>query len=91
MEETHIDALYKLGEGLLEPEERRFRLPAWTAAATKKVWSSGGKDSRAMPAKIRALSSEDEKNLISQLITELRVKLALDLDPNPTYERGLGL
>jgi hypothetical protein len=29
--------------------------------------------------------------LIQQLISELRVKLALDLDPNPTFERGLGL
>jgi hypothetical protein len=94
LEETHVAALYKLdelGEGMLEPEERRIRLPVKTPTAAKKIWSSGGKDSRAMPSKIRPLTSEDEKNLISQLITELRVKLALDLDPNPTYERGLGL
>jgi hypothetical protein len=75
----------------MDPEERRMRLPVRTTAAAKKVWSSGGKDSRAMPTKIRPLTSDDEKNLVSQLITELRVKLALDLDPTPTYERGVGL
>jgi hypothetical protein len=44
-----------------------------------------------MPGKIRPLTIEDEKSLILQLISELRIKLALDLDPNPTFERGLGL
>jgi hypothetical protein len=28
--------------------------------------------------------------LIVQMISELRVKLALDLDPSPTFDRGLG-
>jgi hypothetical protein len=89
-----VAALYKfdeMGEGLLEPEAVRIRLPSKLQPTKKKVWSSGGKDCWAMPAKIRPLTTDDEKGLILQLISELRVKLALDLDPNPTFERGLGL
>jgi hypothetical protein len=94
LEESHVAALYKfdeMGEGILDPEVYRLRLPSKTAPSKKKIWSSGGKDCQAMPSKIRPLTIEDEKSLILQLISKLRIKLALDLDPNPTFERGLGL
>jgi hypothetical protein len=89
-----VAALYKmdkLGEGIQTPEEFRIRLPSLEGPDKKKIWSTGGKDSRAMPCKIKPLKMEDEKSLITTMITELRVKLALDFDPNPTFKRGLGL
>jgi hypothetical protein len=61
----------------------RFRLPAGDGTK-KKIWSSGGKDGRAMPCRIKSLAITVEKKLVKAIIKELRVLLALDLDPSPS-------
>jgi hypothetical protein len=78
------------GEGNRVPEECRFRLPNGEGVK-KKVWSSGGKDGRAMPCRIKPLAVQDEKKLVNTIIEELRNLLALDLDPSPTLEMRLGI
>jgi hypothetical protein len=42
-------------------------------------------------ANIKPASQATKIKIVTGLIQELRTRLALDLDPSPTYERGLGL
>jgi hypothetical protein len=91
LEDSHVAAqemLIRLGEGKQSLEPWRIRLPGKDG---KKVYSSGGEDSRAVPCNIKPLTHLNEKELITGMIRELRSKLALDLDPNPSFERGLGI
>jgi hypothetical protein len=78
------------GEGSQEAEELRFRLPAGDGSKTR-IWSSGGRDSKAMPCKIKPLASTEERKLVKAIVEELRCEYALDLDPSPSCERGLEL
>jgi hypothetical protein len=61
------------------------------------VWSSGGTwlgettHAKVLPASIKPVMVAVETNIITCLLQELRTRLALDLDLNPTFERGLGL
>jgi hypothetical protein len=34
------------------------------------------------------MQQPEEKRLVNKMIEEIRTKLAVDLDPNPTFERG---
>jgi hypothetical protein len=78
-------------------EPRRYRLPAKAETDDEVLWHSGGSlhgpsaAGVALPVAIRPATQTAESRLIQSLIGELRLKLALDLDTNPTYERGLGL
>jgi hypothetical protein len=77
-------------------EPRPYRLPAKAYGTEEVLWHSGGiitgsATGVAIPTTIRPATQTAESKLIQSLIKELRLKLALDLDPNPTYERGLGL
>jgi hypothetical protein len=74
-----------------EKEFRRVLLPDKAATSGKKAWNSGGYYSPALPTIIRAMTTSMEKRWVTSLISEIRTKLALDLDPNPTLERGMGL
>jgi hypothetical protein len=67
----------------------RYVLPANNPMG-KRVWTSGGEDSRAMPNKIRPLTHNMEMKVVISLIEELRSKLALDLDTAPSFDRSLG-
>jgi hypothetical protein len=92
LRDSHVVAMQIImasGEGNRVPEECIFRLPNGEGVK-KKVWSSGGKDGRAMPCRIKPLAVQDEKKLVITIIEELRNLLALDLDPSPTLERGAG-
>jgi hypothetical protein len=75
-------------------EPRRMRLPARETGGsgmTFQLWHSGGTAvTPPIPASTTALQQPEEARLIKQMITELRDKLAVDLDPNPSFERGLG-
>jgi hypothetical protein len=44
-----------------------------------------------IPTQLRPLAPSDERRWCSALIEDARMKLALDLDPMPTLERGVGL
>jgi hypothetical protein len=79
------------GEGIqsyLEP--RRLRLLSRDEAKYK-LWHSGGSTPPLLiPVSVLALQQPDEKRLVKAMIEEIRSKLVVDLDPNPTFERGLG-
>jgi hypothetical protein len=45
----------------------------------------------AVPRSLRPLAASDERKWVTAVIEESRQKLALDLDPTPTLERGVGL
>jgi hypothetical protein len=75
---------------------RRFRLPS-PRGEEEKLWFSGGvfrgssTTPIAIPAKVKPAPQKMENALVIEMIKELRSKLALDLDPSPAFERGLGL
>jgi hypothetical protein len=79
------------GRGKQQMEFRRMLLPDKSSSSGRKAWKSGGPDSDSIPSEIRPLTSSLEKRWIDAMISELRSKQALDLDPSPTLERGLGV
>jgi hypothetical protein len=94
-----VAALKNSGEWQqLNIEIRRTRLPSYHKNEGEwKVWSSGGTllcdaaHAKVLPTSIKPATVVVETNIITCLLQELRTRLALDLDPNPTFERGLGL
>jgi hypothetical protein len=74
-----------------EIEFRRVMLPDRKAVCGRKQWNSGGAESRPIPSKLATLASSNERKWLSSLIEEMRTKLAMDLDPVPNLERGMGL
>jgi hypothetical protein len=92
---TALEMIRETGDRMqryLEP--KRMRLPARETGGsgmTFQLWHSGGTTvSPQIPASTTALQQPEETRLIKQMITELRDKLAVDLDPNQSFERGLG-
>jgi hypothetical protein len=64
-----------------------LKLPASLEANAKKaVFRSEGWS--LLPAKIKPISANLEKEVVCAILTELRGKLALELCPEPTFERG---
>jgi hypothetical protein len=55
-----------------------------------KTWASGGEGAEKMPATIRPMTANTEKLFIETMITEIRDKLALDLEPHPCLEKTMG-
>jgi hypothetical protein len=86
-------ALSALGEGK-QPLHAviKYRLPGRAGPGgisnTSILWVSKVRD---LPERIRRADCNTEKNIILSIISELRVKMALDLDSNPAFERGLVL
>jgi hypothetical protein len=66
----------------------RYRLPDKNISGSSLFCSS---KAGYYPARIKPASTTVEKNVVGTLISELRSKLALDLDASPSYERGLAL
>jgi hypothetical protein len=78
------------GEGTVKYTDiNKYVLPADNPRG-KRIWTSGGEDSRAMPCKIRPLTHNMEMKVVISLIEELRSKMALDLDTAPSFDRSLG-
>jgi hypothetical protein len=71
-------------------ETRRMMLPCNVIPGGKRAWTSGGKDSRAMPCSVKPMTMSMEKEMFGKIIGELIEKRGLDLDPNPNFDRGLG-
>jgi hypothetical protein len=61
-----------------------------TAPPAPAVQGQDGIQAVPIPVSVLALQQPDEKRLVKAMIEEIRSKLAVDLDPNPTFERGLG-
>jgi hypothetical protein len=72
-----------------ELEERRMRLPG-RDGMERQIWRSRGADLK-IPVKVKPISQSKEKELISSIIAEIREKQAINMDPSPSFERGLGL
>jgi hypothetical protein len=81
----------ELGEGE-QPElpVTRYALPANDAMKGKRVWASGGQDSRALPCIVKPLPISMEKKYAAGITAELRGKLGLDLDKEPLVDRSMG-
>jgi hypothetical protein len=71
-------------------ESRRIALPCSKSNTGIQIWNSGGEDCRAMPCLVKPLTPALEKKLVCTLIEELRAKLALDLEPMPSFDRRVG-
>jgi hypothetical protein len=89
-----LEEIKKSGEGsqsYMEP--KRVRLPASTGLPYT-TWHSGGpwvnSNSGPLPYSATALQQPEEKTLVTTMIAEIREKHAIDLDPSPAFERGLG-
>jgi hypothetical protein len=52
-----------------------------------RTWASSGLDG--LPKATRPIGEKEEKDCICLLISELRSGLAIDLDPTPSFERGV--
>jgi hypothetical protein len=63
----------------------RYRLPA--ANRKYRTWISGGMDS--LPSKLGPISAANEKLMITTMIQEIRTGMAIDLEPTPSFERGV--
>jgi hypothetical protein len=92
VEETHAEALQVIldsAEGRNVYQDKiRYRLPDNNRAGHTIFCSSA---TSYYPAKIKLATTAQEKKVISSLIQELRTKMALDLDANPSLDRGLAL
>jgi hypothetical protein len=82
------EILLESGSNLVTCELVRFQLPARPVGV--KTWASGGEDADKFPATINPLTRKREKAYVTTLIEEIREKLALDLEPNPSLEKTLG-
>jgi hypothetical protein len=75
------------GEGGLQSGfRRRLRLPSSPGCVSMTTYEVGGA-SEAISAAIRPPTRHEEAAIISSIITEAREKLAVDLDPAPSFDR----
>jgi hypothetical protein len=88
-----LNLIWRSGDSLpnyLEP--KRLRLPISSGKLRGELWQSGGTSispTSAIPASTTALQQPEEAFLVKAVIKEIRDKLAMVLDPNPTFEREL--
>jgi hypothetical protein len=66
---------------------RRYSLPANKNSSSMRVWASGGKERKALPCSVKALTPTAKKEYLDSLIGELRARQALQLDLEPTLDR----
>jgi hypothetical protein len=67
-------------------EERRYRLPDRNTDTKTRIWCSKPDSDEGIPTKVRLLTSGIELLLITTIISELRQRLALDLDLSPCQQ-----
>jgi hypothetical protein len=65
---------------------QQMRLPY--TGGDSATWTSSGLP--ALPASVRAPKEAEEKVLVETVISDIRGHMAIDLDPIPTYQRGVG-
>jgi hypothetical protein len=75
-------------EFVSEREERRIRLPG-RDGMERQIWRSGGTDLK-IHAKVRPISLNKEKELITSIIAEIRDKQAINMDPARPLRGGWG-
>jgi hypothetical protein len=91
---TALDIIKRTGEGSQTwMEQKRIRLPTSDDRGAM-IWHSGGSwvgsHMGPVPYATTALQQPEEITIITSMIKEIRDKQAIDLDPSPAYERGLG-
>jgi hypothetical protein len=64
----------------------RLRLPA--PGRTYTTWYTSGLDS--LPKSLRPANKHREEKMMTTIIQEIRKGLAIDLEPTPSFERGVG-
>jgi hypothetical protein len=85
--EAANDIVASSGHGGIFPDYlNRYRLP--TADRRYTTWVSGGMTE--LPKMVHPLNAGNEEILVSSIINEIRSGLAIDLDPTPSLERGVG-
>jgi hypothetical protein len=85
--ETANDILACSGYGGIVPDQlERYRLP--TADRRYTTWVSGGMTE--LPLNVHPASQANEERHFASVITEIRAGLAIDLEPTPSFERGVG-
>jgi hypothetical protein len=85
--ETANDILASSGYGGIVPDQlERYRLP--TADRRYTTWVSGGMTE--LPMNVSPASQANEERYFGSVIAEIRSGLAIDLDPTPSFERGVG-
>jgi hypothetical protein len=65
---------------------QRMRLPCTGGGSA--TWTSTGLP--ALPASVRSPRELEEKGLVEVIINDIRGHMAIDLDPVPTFQRGVG-
>jgi hypothetical protein len=85
-----LRAMKEMGKGSQAPAPRmRIRLPGKkNTLQGKSIWEIGGE--AGFPSKVMPANDRTETQLMKTIIAEIRSRMALDLDPSPTFERGLG-
>jgi hypothetical protein len=85
--ETANDILATAGHGGIVPDQlNRYRLP--TADRRYTTWVSGGMTE--LPNCVFPASTTNEERHFESVISEIRSGLAIDLEPTPSFERGVG-
>jgi hypothetical protein len=83
------ELMLELSDSAMSPVGyRRMSLPAYPNG--KRVWESGGDSSEAMPRSQKPLTQSQEVRMVANIISEVRAKCGLNLDPAPSHDRGLG-
>jgi hypothetical protein len=84
--DTANDMISQAGYGDVQTATTgRYRLPG--ANGKYRTWISGGMD--ALPSKLGPVSAANEKLMITTMIQEIRTGMAIDLEPTPSFERGV--
>jgi hypothetical protein len=79
-----VELMDETSEGAkVQHESRRLSLPAKNNPNGKRVWESGGKDSKAMPCIIKPATPGQETQMIACIVDELRVL-------KPSHDRAVG-
>jgi uncharacterized membrane protein YgcG len=84
--ELATDLVVAAGIDGVQPEVKaRYRLP--TVDLRYKTWASSGLVG--LPRATRPVGEKEEKDFVYSLISEVRAGMAIDLDPTPSFERGV--
>jgi hypothetical protein len=84
--ELATDILVAAGmEGVQSEVKARHRLP--TLELRYRMWASSGLVG--LPRATRPIGEKEERDFVFSLISEVRGGMAIDLDPTPSFERGV--
>ena len=85
-----LEVILESGQGgFQEASNSRARLPARADShEPTKVWCIGSASNSKLPCKVKPATTSQEERVITGLVSELQLNLALDLDSNPVFDRN---